>query len=139
MMDMKADAATEKAVMKILQDFNDALAGKQVEQVLGLFAPDADVFLLGSEEGEKAIGHHELEDFFKGIFSRFTAFSFEWKWHLVSIEGSVAWVVTEGLVHAKTIDQDLSATYRSTMVLVKRGDKWLIMHAHGSRPVIASK
>jgi hypothetical protein len=28
---------------------------------------------------------------------------------LVSIEGSVAWVVTEGLVHAKTIDQDLSA------------------------------
>lgn len=136
---MKADAATEKAVMTILQDFNDALAGKQVEQVLSLFAPDADVFLLGSEKGEKAIGHHELEDFFTRIFSRFTAFSFEWKWHLVSIEGSVAWVVTEGLVHAETIDQDLSAPYRSTMVLVKRGDEWLIMHAHGSRPVIASK
>ena len=131
---MKADAATEKAVKTILQDLNDALAGKQVEQVLGLFAPDSDVFLLGSEEGEKAIGHHELEDFLRRIFSRFTAFSFEWKWHLVSTEGSVAWVVTEGLVHAKTSDQDLSAPYRSTMVLVKRGDKWLIMHAHGSRP-----
>jgi len=131
---MKADATTEKAVMTILQGFNDASAGKQVEQVLSLFVPDADVFLLGSEEAEKAIGHYELEDFFRRIFSRFTAFSFEWKWHLVSIEGSVAWVFTEGLVHAKTIDQDLNAPYRSTMVLVKRGDKWLIMHAHGSRP-----
>ena len=136
---MKADAATEKAVMTILQDVNDALASKQVEQVLGLFAPDADVFILGSEEGEKAIGHQELEDFFKRIFSRFTAFSFEWKWHFVSIEGSVAWVVTEGLVHTKTLDQDISSPYRSTMVLVKRGDKWLIMHVHGSSPVIASK
>jgi ketosteroid isomerase-like protein len=133
-MDMKADAATEKAVMVILQNFNDALAGKQVEQLLSLFAPDADVFLLGSEEGEKAIGHRELEDFFRRIFSRFTAFYFEWKWHLVSMESSVAWVFTEGLVHAKTVDQTLEAPYRSTMVLVKRGDKWLIMHAHGSRP-----
>jgi len=76
---MKVDVATEKAMMKILQDFNDALAGKQVEQVLCLFAPDADVFLLGSEEGEKAIGRHELEDFFRRVFSRFTAFSFEWE------------------------------------------------------------
>ena len=136
---MKADAATEKAVMKILQDFNNALAGKQVKQVLSLFAPDADVFLLGSEEGEKAIGHHELEDFIRRIFSRFRAFSFEWKWHLVSIEGSVAWVFTEGLVHAKTVDQHISAPYRSTIVLVKRGGKWLMMHAHGSRPETASK
>jgi len=133
-MDMKADAATEKAVMVILQNFNDALAGKQVEQVLSLFAHDADVFLLGSEEGEKAIGHRKLEDFFRRIFSRFTAFYFEWKWHLVSVESSVAWVFTEGLVHTKTIDQTLEAPYRSTMVLVKRGDKWLIMHVHGSRP-----
>jgi len=58
---------------------------------------------------------------------------------LVSIEGSVAWVVTEGLVHAKTIDQDLSAPYSVTMMLVKRGDKWLIMHGHSSRPVIAGR
>jgi len=73
---MKADAATEKAVMTILQDFTDALPGKQVEHVLSLFAPDADVFLLASEEGEKAIGHHELEEFFKAYFLKVYGFLF---------------------------------------------------------------
>jgi len=98
---------------------------------LGLF--------LGASVFSRPNGHHELEEFSRRIFSRFAAFSFEWKWHLVSIEGSVAWVVTEGLVHANTADQDLGAPYRSTIVLVKRGDKWLIMHGLGSRPVVAGR
>lgn len=131
---MKADATTEKAVMTILRDINDALAGKQVEKLLSLFAPDADVIHVGSEEGEKAIGHSELEDFFRRIFSRFTAFYFEWKWHLISMESPVAWVFAEGLVHAKTPNQTLEAPYRITIVFVKRRDKWLIMHSHGSTP-----
>jgi len=135
---MKADAATEKAVMKIVQDLNDGCASRDVQRVLDLFATDADVVYLGFEEGEKAIGHNELEDFTRRLFSSM-AISFEWRWHLVSMEGSVAWVVAEGLFHAKTADQDVSGPYRVTMVLVKRGDKWLIMHLHDSQPVIARK
>jgi len=135
---MKADAATEKAVMKIQQDLNDGCASGDVQRVLSLFATDADVVYLGFEEGEKAIGYNELEDFARRLFSS-TAISFEWKWHLVSMEGSVAWVVAEGLYHAKTADQHVSGPYRLTMVLVKREDKWLIMHLHDSQPVIAHK
>jgi len=135
---MKAGAATEKAVMKIREDLNDGRASRDVHRVLGLFATDADVVFLGFEEGEKVIGYNELEDFVRRLFSS-TAISFEWKWHLVSMEGSVAWVVAEGLYHAKTADQHVSGPYRLTMVLVKREDKWLIMHLHDSQPVIAHK
>jgi len=135
---MRADAATEKAVMKVIQDLRDGCASRDVQRVLGLFATDADVVFLGFEEGEKAIGHNELEDFAKRLFSSW-AISFEWKWHLVSMEGSVAWVVAEGLFHARTADQHVSGPYRVTMVLVKKGDKWLIMHLHESQPVIARK
>ena len=136
---MKADAATEKAVMKILQDLSNGCASKKVQQVLDLFAADADIVLLGSEEGEKAIGRRELENFLRRLFSRPMALSFEWRWYSVSVEGSVAWVVAEGLVHTRTADQHLSSPYRLTMVLVEKGDKWLIMHTHGSQPVIAHK
>ena len=136
---MKADTTTEKAVMKILQDLNNGCASKRVQQVLDLFADDANVVLLGSEEGEKAIGRIELEGQFRRLFSRPMAYSFEWKWHSVSVEDSVAWVVAEGLVHARTSDQHQSSPYRLTMVLVKRGDKLLIMHWHGSEPASAHK
>jgi uncharacterized protein (TIGR02246 family) len=136
---MKADATTEKAVMKVLQDINNSCASKNVQQVLDLFADDADVVLLGSEEGEKAIGRIELEGQFRRLFSRPMTYSFEWKWHSVSVEDSVAWVVAEMLVHARTSDQHQSSPYRLTLVLVKRGDKWLIMHWHSSEPTSAHK
>jgi len=136
---MKADAPTEKAVIKILQDLSDGCASKQVQQVLGLFAADANVVLLGSEEGEKAIGPTELERFLKRLFSRHMAYSFEWRWHLVSIEGPVAWVVAEGLIHAKSADEHVSSPYRVTVVLKKKAGKWLITHYHGSEPAIAHK
>jgi len=136
---MKADAATETAIKKILEDLSDSLSSRDVQRALGLFASDADIVLLGSEEGEKAIGSRELENFLGRLFSRPMAYSLEWMWFLVSMEGSVAWVVAEGFVHARTADQHVSSPYRLTMVLVKRGDKWLIMHWHGSEPVIAHK
>ena len=136
---MKADAATETAVMKILEDLSDGLASRDVQRVLGLFATDADIVLLGSEEGEKAIGRIELENFLGRLFSRPMAYSFERRWFSVSMEGSVAWVVAECFVHAGTADQHVSSPYRLTMVLVKRGGKWLVMHFHGSEPVSAHK
>lgn len=136
---MKADAETETAVMRILEDVSDSCASRDVQRALGLFAADADIVLLGSEEGEKAIGLGELENFFRRLFSRPTAYSFEWRWHAVSMEGSVAWAVAEGLVHARTADQHVSSPYRSTTVLVKRGDKWLMTHLHGSEPASAHR
>jgi uncharacterized protein (TIGR02246 family) len=138
-MDMKADAATEKAVMKILQNFSNGCADKKVQQVLNLFATDANVVLFGSEEGEKTIGRAELEGQFRRLFSRPTVYSLEWRWHQVSVEDSVVWVVAEGLAHARTLDQHQSSPYRLTMVLVKRGNKWLITHYHGSEPRRAYK
>jgi uncharacterized protein (TIGR02246 family) len=132
---MKADAATEKAIMKILQDFNDGFTSKNIRQVLDLFADDANVILLGSEEGEKAIGRMELEKECRHLFSRPVELSLEWRWHSVSVEDSVAWVVAEGLVHSRRADVHQSSPYRLTLVLVKRGKKWLIMHWHGSEPI----
>jgi hypothetical protein len=45
---MKADATTETAVMKILEDLGEAFASKDLQRVLGHAAPDADIVMLGS-------------------------------------------------------------------------------------------
>lgn len=136
---MKADASTEIAVMKILEDLSNSFASRHLQRSLDLCATDADVILLGSEAGEKAIGRNELKNFLKRLFSRPMSYSLEWNWHSVSVESSVAWIVAEGLVHVRIANKHLSTPYHLTMVLVKRGGKWLIMHWHGSEPISSHK
>lgn len=136
---MKADAKTETAVMKVFEELGEAVGSRDTQRAVSLFAADADVVMLGSAEGEKAVGRRESEEFLDQLWSRPIAYSFEWRWHSVSAEGSVAWVFAEGSVHAKSADQDVSRPYRITLVLANRGDKWLIMHSHGSEPATAGE
>jgi hypothetical protein len=78
---MKADAQTEAAVMAVPDEFNNAVATRNLNKVLDLFTFDPDVFLLGSEAVESATGREELESFFRRVFSRDVAFSWtrnEW-------------------------------------------------------------
>ena len=131
---MKADAATEKAVTGVLEDLGEALADGDIDRVLANFATDPDMVWLGSWEGEKGVGLKGLERFVKRLLSGPVAYSFEWEERSVSAEGSVAWVIAEGSVRAKGPEQDVSSPYRLTLVLVNRGDEWLILHSHGSEP-----
>jgi len=131
---MKADARTEAAVMAVLAEFNDAVATGNLNKALELFTSDPDVFLLASEEGEKATGREELESFFKRVFSRDVAYSWTWKEWIVSAKGSVAWVALDARVHMSSEQGVKSAPYRITAVLERRGEKWLLAQYHGSEP-----
>jgi uncharacterized protein (TIGR02246 family) len=131
---MKADLQTEAAVMAVLDDFNDAVATRNFNKVLGLFTSDQDVFLLASEAGERAIGREELESFFRRAFSRSAAYSWTWREWIVSASGPVAWVALDATVHMSDEQGVRSAPYRITVVLERRGGKWLLVQYHGSEP-----
>jgi uncharacterized protein (TIGR02246 family) len=131
---MKADAATERAVIGVLDDLGEALASGDAKRILGNFANDPDLVWLGSWEGERGVGPTGLERFVKQLVSGPVVYSFEWESRSASAEGSVAWVFAEGSVRAKGPEQDVSSPYRLTLVLVNRGGKWLILHSHGSEP-----
>ena len=131
---MRADAATERAVIAVLEDLGEALADGDVARFLGQFATDPDMVWLGSWEGERGVGLAGLERLLQRLLSAPVDYSFEWERRSVSAEGSVAWVIAEGSVHARGPDQDLSSPYRLTLVLVNRAGKWLILHSHGSEP-----
>src|ERR1700734_2226440 len=109
---MKADAKTEKAILGLLKGFSDNFSMKDIDGVLSLFAEEADVVMLGSEDWELGVGSKNLRPLFPRLFSREESFSWDWKWHSVSSSGSVAWVVATGEIHTRSGKTDVPAPYR---------------------------
>jgi uncharacterized protein (TIGR02246 family) len=131
---MKADARTEAAVMAVLNLFSDTCARRNLEDVVGLFAPDADIVVVASETGQRWSGAKEVKAFFERLFSRPLAYSFSWDWYWVWSAGSVAWVMTEGAEHLKGEHQHASFPYRMSAVLERRREEWRLVLLHGSEP-----
>jgi ketosteroid isomerase-like protein len=132
---MHADDAIEQQVLGVLGAFNDQLAARDLDGVLGLFVSDPDVTLVGSEAGEIAVGPGELPAFFQRIFARPGTFRFEWRTCRVSAEGDVAWFFADAVAHYREPEGVASVPYRTTGVLTRRGDRWLFAQYHGSEPV----
>jgi ketosteroid isomerase-like protein len=132
---MQPDDAIQQQVLGVLGAFNDQLAARDLGGVLGLFVSDPDVTLVGSEAGEIAVGPGELRAFFERIFARAGTFRFEWRTCRVSAEGDVAWFFADAIAHYGEPEGVASVPYRTTGVLKRRGDRWVLAHYHGSEPV----
>ncbi len=124
---MRANARVEGEVLSILDRFNDAVSQKDVDTISSLFAPDSDVFLMGSEAEEVATGPDEIRRLLRRTFARPVAYRWDWKWRKVSVGGSVACVAADALITG-------AHPYRMTVVLEKREGRWLLMQFHGSEP-----
>jgi ketosteroid isomerase-like protein len=136
---MQADRAIEQEVLDVLSGLNDQLAARDLDGVLGLFVADADVTLIGSEAGEIAVGPAELRAFFQRIFARAGTFQFEWHSCRVSAHGDVAWFFADVLARYSAPEGVANVPYRTTGVLERRGDRWLLVHYHGSEPASAQE
>jgi ketosteroid isomerase-like protein len=136
---MRTDDAIAQRVLGVLGAFNDQLAARDLDGVLGLFVSDPDVTLVGSEAGEVAVGPGELRAFFQRIFARAGTFRFEWHTCRVSAGGDVAWFFADADAHYGEPEGAASVPYRTTGVLTRRGDRWLLAQYHGSEPVNVPK
>jgi ketosteroid isomerase-like protein len=131
---MRADQQTGAAAMAVLNQFSEAYLKRDLEGLLSLFAPDADVVLIGTGRDERRVGQPEIQVQAERDWAQTEAGSLKWTWHSVSAAGSVAWVAAEGIFEAKVGGEDLSLPVRLTGVLEKRGDQWLIVQFHTSFP-----
>lgn len=131
---MKADQQTEAAAVAVLNRFNDAYRRRDLTELLSLFAPDADVVLIGTGPDERRVGQPEIQAQAERDWAQSDAGSFNWKWHSVSAAGPVAWLAAEGTAQAKVGGQEMSLPIRLTGVLEKRGEKWLFVQSHASVP-----
>jgi uncharacterized protein (TIGR02246 family) len=131
--EMKADAETEAAVTDVLERFCASFAARDAERVIELFAPDADIVAVTSEEALLR-GPDELRAFLQRYVHGPTTYSWEWDRSDVSTAGRVAWLLAEGTETAATEAGETKHAYRMTIVCEKRGDRWLLAQVHGSSP-----
>ena len=136
---MRADAMTERAILGRLKAFSDNFMIRDIDGMLSLFALEADVVMLGSEDWEMAAGHKNLRPLFKRLFSRKETTWWVWKLHSVSATGPVAWVLATGEAHARAGKSETVPPYRLSAVFEKRGYGWLWMQFHGSEPFPAKE
>lgn len=130
---LKADPQTEAAALALLQRFCSGFAARDAEALVDLFAPDADVVAVSSEEALLR-GPNELRAFFQRYARGPTTYWWTWDRHDVSAAGAVAWLLAEGTETAAREGREEHHPYRMTIVCERRRGRWLLLQVHGSSP-----
>ncbi len=86
-----------------------------------IFAPDADVLILGTDGGEWVRGYPQAADFIKKDWQSWGDMNLDIEDSAVWSSKDVAWIATTGDVHLKGSSRAL----RLTALLVRSGDHWL--------------
>jgi ketosteroid isomerase-like protein len=136
---MKADPKTEAAVMNIVKQCFEAFTKKDLDAILTFCAPDPDLIFIGTGGDEKGIGLAEVRNILGRAFAQFEEASFRFGWHSVSAAGSVALLAADVTLCVKTVDRQITEQIRLTVVLERRGDRWLIIQWHDSLPAAGQK
>lgn len=130
---MKADARTESALLDLLECFCSRFAARDVDGVMQLFAPDADVAVVTS--GESLLrGPDELRVFLRRYAQGATRYSWAWDRREVSASGAVGWLLAEGAETVASEEGEEQHPYRMSLVCEKRNGRWLLVQGHGSSP-----
>lgn len=131
---MKVDSVTEKAVKAALDKFAESYARRDLKSAMSLIAPDDDVVIYGTGADEKRVGQEAIKTQFERDWAQIEDPGLEYNWISISAAGNVAWVAMDAVLKAKVDGQNLKFQSRITMVLEKRGDRWLIVQGHFSFP-----
>ena len=127
-------SAALPAILNLLERLNQGFARRDVSQVLDLFTPDPEIVFIGSEAGETATGPTQLRTLLEALFARPETYQWRWGQLHVRVIGQVAWLTTEATLRVQGRER-LELPYRITLVLQRRGGRWLVIHYHGSEPV----
>ena len=132
---MRADAHTEAELLSVLERFCSGFAAGNAELVVQLFAPDADIVMVTSEESLLR-GPDEVGAFLHRYARGTTRYSWTWDRCDVSTAGAVGWLLAQGTETSATERREEQHPYRMSVVCEKRNGRWLLVQVHGSSPHI---
>ena len=130
---MTADVDTAAGLLEILERSCSGFAERDAEGVMQLFAPDADVVMVTSEEALLR-GPDEVRAFLHRYARGPTTYSWTWNRRDVSAAGAVGWLLAEGIETVAAGDRDEQYPYRMSVVCEKRDRRWSLVQIHGSSP-----
>jgi ketosteroid isomerase-like protein len=129
---MRAMAEVKWAVYKAADVLFDHIANGRLTPSVDCFTDDADVAMIGSEDGEVAIGPAAIRALFEALYKQPFRVIFSFPERRVSAHGNIAWFTAEGTFRLSTEDEE--RPYRLTGVLERRRDVWLWQLFSGSEP-----
>lgn len=129
---MEADAITGAAVKAVLDQLAMVYVERDTELLRAIFAPDPDVVMFSPGSKERFVGLSEMQAKAERDWSRSEAASLAYRRTSVSAAGSVAWTATDADFTVRADGQETTLPVHITFVLAKRGEQWLIVHAHYS-------
>jgi uncharacterized protein (TIGR02246 family) len=130
---VRTDAQTEAELLEILERFCSGFAAGDAEGVAQLFAPDADVVMVTSEEALLR-GPDEVRAFLHRYVQGATRYSWMWDRYDVSAAGAVGWLLAEGTETSAAEGREDKHPYRMTVVCEQRNGRWFLVQIHGSSP-----
>jgi hypothetical protein len=130
---MKAEPATESAMIDVLNRFCAAFTRRDPGGVVALCSAEVDLVVVTSESAILR-GLVELKSFLERYAVGPTTYSWRWNRCDVSQAGDAAWLLATGREMAVTGQQRTEHPYRMTMVAQRRHDEWSLLQIHGSSP-----
>jgi uncharacterized protein (TIGR02246 family) len=127
------DAQTEAGLLEILERFCSGFAARDADGVMQLFARDADIVMVTSEEALLR-GPDEVRAFLRRYVQGPITYSWTWDRRGVSAAGTVEWLLAEGMESAAQGEHEVKHQYRMSMICEKRDGRWLLLQVHGSSP-----
>lgn len=131
---MKANDQTASEVKAVLARFADAYARRDLEALMACVATDDDMVMYGTGADEKRVGPKEIEAQAQRDWDQTESAAMQFDTTAVSAAGNVAWAAVDGAFELRAGGQIMKMPARASIVLEKRGGKWLIVHAHFSMP-----
>jgi hypothetical protein len=129
---MQAISEIRWAVISAIDALLGHIANGRHRETLACFTGDPDCALIGSEEGERAVGAEALRTFFADLYARPYRVLFTLPERRISALGNVAWFAGEGTYRLST--EEGEHPYRLTGVLERRSGRWLWQLFSGSEP-----
>lgn len=131
---MATDPATREAVLEILEEFRSAVAARDVERLLDVYAPGGDVVGIGTAADEWYVGRESMREGFERDFADDAPFVVDFAPPIISSAGDVAWLAAGFNGRMPTSEGVVRLHGRFTAVLRREDGRWRIVQAHTSLP-----
>ena len=128
-----ADSGAVAEIDRMLKSYSEAFSNKDVDAVLGFYAPDA--ILMGTGPGERYDGREGIREAYLQFVGSFEKRTTETTWAKTWVKGDVAWTMSmsQFTTYKKNVKNEFAIN--TSVVLEKRNGKWVFVTHHFSNLV----
>jgi len=116
---------------ELLDRLVSAIANRELSASLACFTDEAAV--LGSEQGEEAVGKDDLHSFFERAYAKPGAYRFRFDERTWVLREDIAWMISNGSVTEP--GKEDAKPYRLAAVFERRDSEWRMALWCGTEPV----